>query len=179
LVVIVVVAVRRSSSFVVDVLQPRSSSSSPPATPRAPTTTMVPQPPSHLKVMMRPGHNGSRTSLITLVGTMPIIAEDDSTLVPDIPPRSPRRISRMHYPSLNARGSAGHFSGRPYSAPSSLSTGSGSFPDRKTETTKGGLSEKAWLARRGGWKRIGLIVLLVVILAVGLGVGLALGLRKK
>ncbi|KAM0592892.1 hypothetical protein ACHAP6_001440 [Verticillium nonalfalfae] len=55
-------------------------------------------------------------------------------------------------------------------------------PDREVVTEKKGrrerITENAWVARRGGWCRICLIMLFFVLIIVGLSVGLALGLRK-
>ncbi|KAM0335427.1 hypothetical protein ACHAQA_000473 [Verticillium albo-atrum] len=55
-------------------------------------------------------------------------------------------------------------------------------PDREAAAeTKGRrekLRENEWVARRGGWCRIGLIMLFFIMVVVGLAVGLTLGLRK-
>ena len=41
------------------------------------------------------------------------------------------------------------------------------------------LRNNAYVARRGGWRRIGVLTAIVIILVVALAVGLAVGLRKK
>ena len=42
-----------------------------------------------------------------------------------------------------------------------------------------GLTENKHIARRGGWKRLALIILLILLVALGLGLGLGLGLTRK
>lgn len=166
---------------------------------------MTPPSPPRVKVMSKPGLAGSRSSLV-LVGKMPIIAEDEDAAAaaaaaaaagpaPAVPPRSQRR-SRIGPDSLlvpeHIQTSGSAPSSRPTTARSSAASiasintmlpGGGSLPDRRRSAAdmarKEGFRESAWLARRGGWKRLALVALVVVAVAVALGVGLALGLRKK
>jgi hypothetical protein len=58
-----------------------------------------------------------------------------------------------------------------------------SQPDRSAPPSRGGTKEKIrdteWVARRGGWYRLWLLLILGIALVVGLSVGLTVGMRNK
>ena len=76
---------------------------------------------------------------------------------------------------------------------SGLAATLGDAPRESSENNSSGYSYSVWsdgekfailrnhkqITKRGGWKRLGLILLLVIALIVALAVGLALGLKKK
>ena len=120
--------------------------------------------------------------------TLPAISEDgqDFAILPDPraksrtpPARSPWArnpiASPLSYKSMSSDGSGSSGSG------SGSGNGSGSWSDtgRDKEKHLASLRNNPSIAKRGGWRRLVLIVLLVALCLVGLIVGLVVGLRNE
>ncbi|KAK0632026.1 hypothetical protein B0T14DRAFT_559754 [Immersiella caudata] len=111
---------------------------------------------------MAPGRqSGFRLSLPP---PLPMIIEDPVDLPPAIPAKSPRRLAAP-----------------PRSLGSTPQSSELSVPDRTSEALEKGLHlrEREWVAKRGGWYRLILGVILILALIIGLSVGLTLGLRNR
>lgn len=110
------------------------------------------------------------------VAAMPIIAEDDTA-----PPVVPNRSAARPFAASNLRTSYQDYS--PFVSRWSPATSDGSdsiLQDRKQEPGPGeGFKDHEWIARRGGWYRLVMLVLITIGLVVGLSVGLTLRLKKK
>jgi len=113
--------------------------------------------------------------------SLPVISEDDgaftSTEPPPIPPRARNRPSHSHFglsspPRLNIEG------GLPeYSHPDSFGA-EGLNGEKLADVRKGVMNNKR-VVKRGGWKRLALMVLIATLCIVGLVVGLVIGLTKR
>ncbi|KAJ9131988.1 hypothetical protein NKR23_g11487 [Pleurostoma richardsiae] len=120
---------------------------------------------------MAPG--SSRMSLPS-IAPMPVIVEDETA-----PPHLPARSKRRSAPALAGSIGGGHARHPSSGTLSTTEKSVSNVPDRDPGPQREGFRDQEWVARRGGWYRLVVTVLVVVALAVGLSVGLTIGLRKK
>ena len=116
----------------------------------------------------RGSRNASRASSLRLS-----IIEEDASYVP-LPP-TPTSPPKTHNRPFHRRflGEPPRYSGR---SPPTYTLWDVTGP--KGEKFED-LRNNAYVARRGGWRRIGVLAAIVLVLVVALAVGLAVGLRKK
>ncbi|KAM0806381.1 hypothetical protein BDR22DRAFT_27731 [Usnea florida] len=116
----------------------------------------------------RGSRNASRASSLRLS-----IIEEDASYVP-LPP-TPTSPPKTHNRPFHRRfiGDPPRYSGR---SPPTYTLWDVTGP--KGEKFED-LRNNAYVARRGGWRRIGVLAAIVILLVVALAVGLAVGLRKK
>ncbi len=93
-----------------------------------------------------------------------MIHEDEDVPPPPIPPRSHRRSTILGQPT--AAGAGEGLGADPDSAP-------GQPP--KIE----GIDDREWLARRGGWRRLAVLIAVLTVVVIGLAVGLTVGLHRR
>jgi len=123
--------------------------------------------------------------------SLPAIDEDnasfltDSTKVPAVPPRALNRpVGNGRYAGRGfGTGSAqGWVDEDAGSGPPSYHSDDGKIEksDNKFVALRRGLEENRHISKRGGWRRLLLLLLLLLIsLGIALGVGLGVGLKKK
>ncbi|KAK4451661.1 hypothetical protein QBC34DRAFT_423652 [Podospora aff. communis PSN243] len=111
---------------------------------------------------MAPGRKS--VSRLSLPPPLPSIIEDPVDIPPAIPPKSPRRLTVP-----------------PKSLGSTPQSSELSVPDRTSEALEKGLHlrDREWIAKRGGWYRLVLGVVLIIAIIIGLAVGLTLGLQNR
>jgi len=113
--------------------------------------------------------------------SLPAIDEDnasfitDSTKVPPVPPRAVNRPNR--YAAGFGTGTAQGWMDTDSEPPSydDIKHGKGEkFAELRREW-----GENRHISKRGGWKRLLLLLLLLLVLGIALGVGLGVGLKKR
>lgn len=119
---------------------------------------------------------------LTSSSSLPAISEDGASFVeprqpPPVPPRAWNRPLNKQFnlgatPALNYEGSPpvySHFDDTSVEGP---------HGEKLSEVRKG-VTNNRHIAKRGGWKRLGLIALIAIICIVALVVGLVVGLRNR
>ena len=114
--------------------------------------------------------------------TLPAISEDSASFITprDAPPVPPRAWNRPTNKQYGFGPSGLPYNGTPPPAYNQYDfTGiEGPNGEKLTEVRKG-WGDNKHVAKRGGWKRLGLIALAVILVILALGVGLGVGLKKR
>lgn len=125
---------------------------------------------------MRSEHTRNASNLS---GPLPAISEDGTEYTFPAPPST----NTTYVPTSTNHTPVSYFSRKDRTSHDGLvdSTFSDSSSEAAVVAEKGngGLREKSWIARRGGWKKLGLILLLVLLCIIGLIVGLVVGLTDR